>query len=469
MIAPAARAAPPSSTPAAERLSLPSALTLVRQSPALATADSDLAAADAEAREADGADTFRVTLGATVGAQRGLADGRAPSRTIDVAAGISRLLPTGGTASLRVTGADAVTDDATPHLVSSQVALQLKQPLARGTGRNASDAAQDRARVARDATRLERVRVATTVERDLVIAYWELAFAWQELAVREHSLDLASAQLRRVRAGMRQGQIAPSEGLALEQGIAQRTAQVARARQNITRRSLALRTQLALPIAPGAIAIATDPLPVLASDEPPDADAVLARALTTSPELAVLEARARGATIDVEVTANGQLPALDLTIEAGPAGLGADPGGALRSLGNGDGYQATAGLELRWDIGGAAAEGRAMKARVARQRVRIDSATARAQLAAAVIDAVEQRDTARAVIDLATRERELAAQGVTAEQARFDLGKATSFDVLARQQELADAELRRVRGVVDYLQARAIVDALTGDLPRRGR
>jgi outer membrane protein TolC len=54
-----------------------------------------------------------------------------------------------------------------------------------------------------------------------------------------------------------------------------------------------------------------------------------------------------------------------------------------------------------------------------------------------------------------------------AEKTRFRVGRATNFDVLRRQEELAQSELRQARAAADYLKALAVLEALTGDiLPR---
>ena len=59
---------------------------------------------------------------------------------------------------------------------------------------------------------------------------------------------------------------------------------------------------------------------------------------------------------------------------------------------------------------------------------------------------------------------QLAIINLNAEKARFEVGRTTNFEVLRRQDELAQAQLRQARARVDYLKARSLVDSLTGDL-----
>jgi outer membrane protein len=51
-----------------------------------------------------------------------------------------------------------------------------------------------------------------------------------------------------------------------------------------------------------------------------------------------------------------------------------------------------------------------------------------------------------------------------AERARFDVGRSTNYDVLRRQDELSQAQLRRIRAAADYMKAVAVLQTLTGDL-----
>jgi outer membrane protein TolC len=60
-----------------------------------------------------------------------------------------------------------------------------------------------------------------------------------------------------------------------------------------------------------------------------------------------------------------------------------------------------------------------------------------------------------------------AARDLEAERARFAAGRSTNFDVLRRQDEVAQVELRRLRARGDFEQARAGIEALTGAILER--
>ncbi len=69
----------------------------------------------------------------------------------------------------------------------------------------------------------------------------------------------------------------------------------------------------------------------------------------------------------------------------------------------------------------------------------------RAQIAQATARAVAQAELARRRVALSQRAIDLATENIKIETDRFNLGKATNFDVLNRQEELRQAELRRRR------------------------
>jgi outer membrane protein TolC len=78
--------------------------------------------------------------------------------------------------------------------------------------------------------------------------------------------------------------------------------------------------------------------------------------------------------------------------------------------------------------------------------------------------AVAQLELARRRMVLSQRAIDLANENIKIEADRFNLGKSTNFDVLNRQEELRQAELRRAQSMIDWHKAESVVQALTGDI-----
>lgn len=454
----------------AEEMSLGAVLqATVRQSPALELARIDIALADAQVLTARGVDDWILDASLSFSTSRLVDFGLSELRTRGVGqVEISKPLSTGGVVSLGANTAYSEGVFGSEDLWSDTVEVSVYQPLLRGRGERYARADIALARLARDASALEIYAQATTVVRDVIAAYWDLAYTLRDLAIRRSSLELAFERLRITQAGIEGGAVAPTEALAVQQIIATREEEILSTELAVANRSLDLRRLAGLEIGPGQINIVTV-APPEAEPKEFDLNALLARAYQSSPELTVLAKREEGAELEVEITENGLLPRLDLAASAGPSGVGEDPGAAAEDLVSFDGISVSATLTFQQTLGNRAARGRTDASRARLLRTRVTAQDLRAQIALAMVRAVKVAESAQARMAISRRAISLAEQNIDAEKARFELGRATNFDVLQRQEELKQSQLRYARTVIDYLNALAIIDSLTGELlPRYG-
>ena len=448
----------------------------VRQSPDLERARIDADLARAQLLRAEGSEDTHLgarAQGALVHASPTDPSSSSDSEAVTVLA--SRTLPTGGTLGVSATGdrlnIATVALDANKKAVaavisrySAGVAVQLTQPLLRGAGATAFEAPIRQAARQRDAAALTREAKARDLMVSLVQAYWEVAFAWQQLEVRRASLDLARQQLDYTQRAIRAEKVAESEVLAVEEAIATRKQDVIAAEQLLYDQSLALRQLAGLEIGPEAILVKTEALPPKVNAPELEMAAVVRAAFEHSAELAALEASRHAAEIGEAAADNAAKSKLDLDLSAGPVGAAATPGKALSSLALHPGYTITGSLTLDHTIERRTERGGQGVAHSAVLTAKITERDARARLAVRATRAVQRMKAALASIDLGTEAIGLAEQNVTAEQRRFELGKSTNFDVLRRQDELEQARLRHATAVSDYLIARADLDGLTGEI-----
>jgi outer membrane protein TolC len=352
---------------------------------------------------------------------------------------------------------------------SSDVLVVFRQPLLRGwNGDLAPRTKLARTRAAEGIARLDEEATAATLVRDVARAYWEVVYAREDLAIRRASLTLALEQRRVTQARIDAGKAAASEALAVGETIAVRRDEIAQAEEELAARSLELRRLSGLEI--DARAIAIDP-----ADRPggamidPDVDRELAFAVERNPDVRAAEARGEAAALEVEVTENGLLPSLDLAITAGPRGIAPDARRALAQENDLDGGAFTAELVLTIPIGDRAAHGAHDAAKHTLRRARLDAADLRRQVEAAVVAAAVTMRAARERSSALEEAVYLSEQAIDAEHARWEDGKSTNYDVMKRQEELAESRLRLARAQTDYREAEAALDALTGAiLPRYG-
>ncbi len=393
--------------------------------------------------------------------------------------GLSKLLWTGGTISL--TGSASRNESlfafgpepGQPPVyqiggdASAAVTAQILQPLLRGRGESVTRIERIRAEVQADQARFQREIAGRTTVRDLVSAYWEVAYAWAELEIRRSSLQLAQERRRLTDASVRGGATAPTELLAVDQVIAQREEDVVVAQLAVTERSLEFRRLAGIEIEPDEIDVRVE-APLAAQPTALQLPEVFRTAMARSPEIAALEAAGRGATIEVEVADNGLLPRLDLRVYGGPVGRGQEVSDALSALSDG-GYQVGGEVVIETPIPRRTARGAQQRAEQERQRVRVNMADMRRQIGQSAAQAVALADTAQRRMQLSTTAIDLTDKNIKAETGRFELGKSSNFDVLLRQEEHTQARLRFARATADYLRATSVVEALTGEiLPRYG-
>ncbi len=455
----------------------------VRQNPTLELATIDVEVADAQVLESAGLDDWTVGVTATLATQRSTRDDnhrdndgnlvwdlqQTRTTTGSVQASLQRSLPFGATFGLAArTGYssfrfDIVNISENEPQYSDSVSLFFTQPLLRGRGEKVARAARKQAHIARDAATLSREAAAITVIRDVILAYWELAYAQRTLTIGRGSLDLASERLRITRAGIDAGSVAPTEALAVEQIIATREQEIAAAEISVSQRSIELRRVAGMEIGPGNIELnAQAPLEPKVAEF--DLDALLARAYENSPEIAALSVQEKGASLDVEVTDNGTLPRLDLSLDFGPTGTSKSRVRPFLYMGRLDGYEGTATLTYEHTLGNHAASGSYRKARASLRQARINLADAKAQIAAAMVQAVQSARSAKKRMEISRRIIALAEKNIDAEKTRFELGRSTNFDIMQRQDELKQAQLGYALAAKDYLTSVAYIDALTGDL-----
>lgn len=466
----------PSLAQAEERITLRDALErAMKSNVTLAAEGVDVVIQEALMQQASGVDDFAVTAAANVFFNRNDAVEGQPFQQlatdrIDLSGGLTKNLSTGGRIGVNVenTYTRQVQQFGGMNFESEvwnpRVSVDFYQPILRGYGENnAARVPIRRAKAQRTVEELDRINVASNIVRDVVQAYWELAYAHRNLEIQRASLALAKEQLRITQARLDVGVGAPTDLAAVEQTIALREEQVLLAEVAISERSLEVRQLTGMEITPTSIDLdVADRMDVSAADLP--LKEAIDRAYANNPQLAILKARGELAKIEVEVGENNLLPQLDLTANAGPQGNDDDFGPAVGQIATFDSYSISAGLTFAMPIGNNSAKGGLAGARAQHRRILLGRAELETQIGVAVARAVNAVSSARKRLEVLETGTKAAQTNLDAEKARFDVGRSTNFDVLMRQDELANAQLRQARAQIDFLRAVAVLQTLTGDI-----
>ena len=442
----------------------------VQHAPQLQSAKIDIAIAEAQIAQSYARDDWAIDAQVSANSSSGYISGLRIDRstTIGATVDVGRALPTGGTIGLHAgTTYSRTTSPLNPgdriNNWSDELSVVVTQPLLRGRGRWLYEANERRATLSRDVAVLAKRLAAINAVQIVVAAYWDLVLAERQIAITRASLELANERLRITTIGNQGGKIPRSEIPAVQQIIATREEEILGAELAIVDRSIALRRAVGFPIGQGELGlrVGTD----LATSETTTALGELTeRAYGASPELAQLAKQDAAATLDIEVTENGLLPQLDAALTLGPTTQSESFTTALRDLARTSSIAIGGQLRYQHSFGQENVKGRARELRENRKKLEVTSFDVRAQIAQSMARAVAQLELAKRRIALSQRAIDLANENIRIETDRFNLGRATNFDVLSRQEELRQAELRKSGAMIDWQKALAIVQALTGDI-----
>lgn len=441
-------------------------------------------AADATLEVARGAFDFRLSSDLTFSRRtqpslttQDLQGGSTDTWLLDL--GLARNLETGGTVSLGLSNTITETTERLTcgtvggavsecNVYGSQLGLNFTHPLLRGFGADIAQANLRRGRVQKDQALLNRQMRAANVIRDVINTYWGLAYATQDLAIRQSAVDLAREQLRVTQAQIDVGRLAPVDAAAVERAIGERMQEVLLSEQERLFRTLEIRRLFGQP---------TDPaMPLyLASDAPQasnrqvDVASEVARAVESNPQLRAITLGIRLTEIDMETARSTLRPQLDFIGRIGSTGRGR---GRLDGLNQAVGFENvtwSAGLSLDVPLENRIAEGNDRLARLDNEGARLNAGDIELEVRQQALRLSAMITSSSKRVELAKATVGFANQNLEAEKARFSVGRSTNNDVLLRQQELKSAEIQVVRATVDLLVAETTLAALTGELLDRYR
>ena len=383
-------------------------------------------------------------------------------------------LPTGGKIGLRLSNewtrgqyeqqnASGGFDPSSSTLWAPSLQLVLSHSLLRGVGVRVARAPRFKAAALADQASRLRASTAALLVRDVVGAYWELAYAQQEVEIRKELAAAARDQLAIVEANIGVGKQPPSASAEVLVSIALRDEDALLAEQDTAERSLDLERLVGLPVDARAPRLAAteragDPEPLPAPAE------LIDEARRHNPQLLAACAGARAAAVDVVVTQNGMLPQLDVSFAGGPQGNAVDPSTAFTQLGRFQAYGLMGSLTFSEPIPRHYARGTRDSAEALLHKAKLSADDIRVQIDTSVLRLVAELEVARRRIEVLGPATDQATLDLEAERARFAVGRSTNFDVLRRQEELATVKLRQARARIDWLKSMAALGAVTDEI-----
>jgi outer membrane protein TolC len=405
------------------------------------------------------------------------------TQTLATSLGIGRNLPTGGRfdfeggvasnyneilipasdtfeglMALESQGGAALDEEST--VIQSSLKLSLKQPLVRGFGPDVALITKRRAELQFAITSIEAQVKAEEMIRDIVMGYWELAFANYQVDTRNRSVELAAQQEKVTRDEVRAGKSPQSALNAVLYETHIRKEALISSQLDLEKKSMELRRKVGLGLDRRTFVLRpSDPFEI-GKDEF-DIDETLRASRTANRKMASVALQRKLADAELKVAKNGILPQVDASISGALIGAGENTGESFSNLTGFEGFQISAGLQIQFDLGGAA-KSNYDAALAKRRRVDVDREDLERQIDAEVVAAVKQVTFARTRVSLADKAITIADGNWKSEQLNFQAGKTSNFSVMQRQSELIDAQLKRGRAVADYHISVATLQYLSG-------
>ncbi len=345
----------------------------------------------------------------------------------------------------------------------------ITQPLLRGFGTDVNLADVRRARADQSISAWTLRQRVIDVVTDVIRTYNDLYFSIQNLAVERRSRDLARQTLHDNQRRAEIGVMTDLDVVQAQADVADRENRVLVAERAVADNENFLK-QLVTDQVSGLLLIAVQIAPPpFDLDATIDETADLRRAFDLRPDYqqALLDIQKRN--INVVFTRNQTLPQLDLVASLGLNGLDTSAGGSVSQLKTPSNIGVTAGAVFSLPVPNRTARGslEIAKLEVARQLVALKQLEQ--SITVQVDNAAGQITTTRKLIESTRAGRVFAERTLEAAQSRLAAGKATTFEVLQFQRDLATAEINEVGALTGHQKALADYARATGATLERNR
>jgi outer membrane protein TolC len=428
---------------------------------------------------------------ALAGGQNKISDRRFTSQV-----GVTQILPTGANYSLSWNGQRSTTNNFFTNfnpLLNSYVAFSVTQPLLRNRTIDSYRQQLEVSRKDRAAADVSLQATTALTTRNVKNAYWDLAYARENLRTQQQSLDLAKRALADNEKRVQIGTMAPIDIVEAQSEVARNEESVIVAEAAIKQAEDRLRALIFNPSTPDFWTMTIEP-----SQSMPfapiavDADAAIRRAIGSRTDVQLARNSIERSEVNLKFFRSQTLPEVNASLNYQATAVGGTTLTPLtsfpptsfdrgilnqRSFGTvlGDVFSNafptwTFGLSVSYPIGASTQETNYSRATLQYQQAQKQLQNLELQIATQVRDAARQVQTNQKRVDSARAARDLAEQRLSAEEKKFAAGIQTSFFVFQAQRDLAQARTNEVRAIADFNKSvvdfEAIQDtSLTGNTP----
>lgn len=344
---------------------------------------------------------------------------------------------------------------------STDLTLDLRQPLLRGFGRDAQMADLNSARTQLQASTFLVDSEAADLAAGVKQAYWELVFAHQNLEVLELSLELAKRLRDDTATRIEAGKLAAIDIFQPESEVAQREQDLITGEREIG----FAEDNLKLLMNSEDWLVPFDPLDEPSTDPvQPDIGMVYNNAIEQRPDLKAASLQVEALKYQLDRADNNRKPSLDLLGSLGFGASAKNYSSALdNSLSDGDTLWQV-GVSFSRPLDNSLAEGEYRQALAAHNKSITSVELLKQEIRRTVRVTVRDVELALKAIEATQKTSTATRKRLEAEQIKFDAGRSTTLDVLIAQQDYSQALSAGNRAKVVYAQSLSELDRIQGTI-----
>jgi HAE1 family hydrophobic/amphiphilic exporter-1 len=328
-------------------------------------------------------------------------------------------------------------------------------------------------------------------------AYYQLVSAWQNVAIQEEALRQASAQAQSNARLAARGVLAPTDIVQANAQVSTFQGDVFAAIQNVQRVQTQLKTLiLSSPADPVWVANLVPTTPIAPVPPEPTVDAIIASAIQERPEIAQVREQRQQSDVQLAFEKDQLKPQLDLGLGYSTNGfagnpensnplfsfLGSIPGVNLAAFPPPPGYQTgnigsafknafdnrfptySTQLTFSFPIGNHTAKANVAIAQEQERQVGVNETALLERIRGEALNAIQGLRSAQSQLVAARQAREATERVLLSEQRKFAAGTSTTFLVLQRQVEVANARGSEVTALTNLDQAIVELNRVSGGI-----
>jgi outer membrane protein TolC len=387
-------------------------------------------------------------------------------RTETYNAGVSQLIPTGGTVGAAFNNSwnhNNFGPGAINNYFQSNATLNFVQPLLKNFGRETTELTINVARFSKEGALDQFKARLLDIISQVKTQYYQLYSLRENLEVKKTSLKLAETVLNNNQAQVKAGVLPAFETLNAQFGVATQQKNLIDAERALRDQVDALRVLLQLHDAADIIPVDT---PFRDNYQVDEAQATT-YALTSRPDLNQQRVTLKSNELQSRVARNLTLPELDVNASAAFTGLASSYSRDLNRVGSGQYPIWIAGLQLTYPIGNDSAKNDYIKSKLKVDQAKTQVRSLEESVVYDVRTAVRAVRSGYLQLDVTARGRAYAEQVLDAFIKKQKVGLATTKDVLDELNNLVTAQGNEIQAVSDYNKAIVTLWKVTGELLER--